>query len=145
MQISENKMRHINGVAEYMYWNADKYDLDKDDMFLLGMLHDVGYLYGSEGHSEEGAKLLCKNRYVYAWAVAWHGKTPKEYLDAVQKTNVPKALILLWEADLSIDGNGDEVGFDARLEDIKKRYGENSRQYNAAAETIKWLRERMGC
>lgn len=37
--------------------------------------------------------------------------------------DIPKELILLWEADVSVDSMGNEVGFKNRLTDIGLRYG----------------------
>lgn len=56
--INRYKMAHCVGVAEYMRDNADKYSLNKDEMYVLGLLHDIGYLNGRKNHEENGYELL---------------------------------------------------------------------------------------
>ena len=34
----------MHGVAEYMYAHAEDRGLNKDSMYLLGLLHDIGYV-----------------------------------------------------------------------------------------------------
>ena len=45
-------------VAEYMRENAYKYSLDKDLMYVLGLLHDIGYLKGRIGHEKYGYEMM---------------------------------------------------------------------------------------
>ncbi|MBR0384343.1 MAG: HD domain-containing protein [Eubacteriaceae bacterium] len=52
-RISEERIRHMHGVAEFMYKRAKDYKLDAEEMYLLGLLHDIGYIQGfEEGHGE---------------------------------------------------------------------------------------------
>lgn len=141
-RIPDNRMRHMQKVAEYMLENADKYNLDKDEMYTLGLLHDIGYLFGAENHEINGENLLKKENYKYANIVGLHGLTPNEFLIKFGK-DIPIELILLWEADMSININGENVGFDKRLEDIKSRHGENSRAYITSKERVEWLKENI--
>lgn len=55
--------------------------------------------------------------------------------------DIPKELILLWEADVSVDSMGNEVGFKNRLTDIGLRYGFDSLPYRIVEEIINWLKE----
>lgn len=48
--ISREKILHMWGVAEYMYQNASKYELKPDKMYVLGLLHDIGYIKGKQDH-----------------------------------------------------------------------------------------------
>ena len=59
MQISQERIAHMHGVAEWMYTHAEEYGCEnKDEMYLLGLIHDIGYLYGSkEDHEQKGAEL----------------------------------------------------------------------------------------
>lgn len=73
-------MAHNIGVAEYMRENAEKYGLPADEMYVMGLLHDIGYIKQHKGHEEYGAELLetmgLKPRYVYA--IKYHGLNPKQ-------------------------------------------------------------------
>ncbi len=154
MKIGDNKLNHLRGVAEYMYQNAERFGLEPEEAFVLGMLHDIGYINdraakreipdltntGTVGHEWYGAELL-KNmglRPDFVNAIRYHGTDPK---------NVPvflhcPAMELLWEADMSIDKYGRNVGFGGRLADIGHRYGYDSDAYKTASETILFLKER---
>lgn len=116
-----NKQKHVFSVAEYMYRHAGEYGQNPEDMYLLGLLHDIGYLRGSYGHGENGGEICRRNMYRYAEEIKYHGKHQDEYSSP--------ALDLLNEADLMIDSQGNEVGFKQRLNDIKKRYGKDSNNY----------------
>ena len=58
-------------------------------------------------------------------------------------TGIPGELILLWWADLMVESSGEHagevVGFKKRLESIKERHGEDSKQYKNSLETVEWL------
>ena len=137
-----DKVNHMRGVAEYMFVNADKYGLDPDKMYTLGLLHDIGYIHNKDGHAGYGAELLNSLGFIYGDIVSWHGTSPKAYMMLNETQEIPKELILLWEADLSVSPKGEYIGFDARLKDIGHRYGYNSKQYNIAKETVEWLRKK---
>ena len=64
--IDENRLKHIYAVAKLMEENAEKHGLDKQEMFMLGFLHDIGYEFGgSEEHHVVGAAMLEKENYKY--------------------------------------------------------------------------------
>lgn len=52
----------MHSVAEYMYRNAKKYDLNPEEMYILGLIHDIGYLKDRLDHEVHGARLLEKRR-----------------------------------------------------------------------------------
>lgn len=141
MKISEDRIKHMHGVAEYMYRNANKYGLNPEEMYILGLLHDIGYLRGKLDHEVNGAKVSMKSDYKYSSLISWHGTTPLDYmrLRDCSIEDIPKELILLWEADLSVNSLGYEVSFNERLKDIGLRYGFDSIQYRLAKEKITWL------
>ena len=147
--INRFKMAHNIGVAEYMRENAEKYGLPADEMYVMGLLHDIGYIKQHKGHEEYGAELLetmgLKPRYVYA--IKYHGLNPdfiktlpyKDFdFDTAYKT-YPE-LVLLYEADMSINARGYRVGFDDRLRDIGNRYGFDSTAYHNAAATVQYVK-----
>ena len=145
MQISDERIAHMHGVAEWMYEHAEEYNCEnKDEMYLLGLIHDIGYLYGSkEDHEQSGAELLGLDTY-YGKLVQAHGLTPQEYMDCHGGTYscIPEELILLWTADMIVDLSGNAVGFKARLEDIENRHGIDSEPYRKCKETMLWLENR---
>lgn len=145
MKISDDRLFHIRAVAEYMFKHAFIYDQNPNQMYLLGFLHDIGYVCGDENHEQNGAKLLGEDN-KFSKIVAAHGMTPQEYMDTngITESEIPKELILLWEADMVINSHGAHAGFQERLKDVRERYGIDSKEYNACKEKIEWLKNRKG-
>jgi len=143
--IDEKRMKHMHAVAEYMYEHADKYNLNRDEMYLLGLLHDIGYLYLRAEHEKCGAAILNNCGYNKFDIVESHGMTPTEYKARYNcsDTEIPKELVLLWEANMSIDAEGNNVGLFNRLGDVCSRYGATSETFRVCNEIIQWLRERI--
>ncbi len=125
--INKYKMAHMIGCAEYMRDNAYRYGLEdrKDEMYVIGLLHDVGYLGGRDGHERYGAELLrgmgLSEEHVYAI------KNHRSHPDDLRKAGmaITPELLLLWDADLSIGRTGYNVGHYERLKDIRRRYGDD--------------------
>lgn len=138
-EITDRKLLHMSGVAKYMSEHAEDYDLEPDKMYALGLLHDIGYIYGGDEHAVNGARLLESVGFKYSSEVSYHGTAPMDYLRLTDASEPPKELVLLWEADLSIGPDGKEIGFRRRLEDIALRYGTESVSYRIAKETVDWL------
>ena len=132
--ITNNKLKHCKTVAEYMYIHADERLVDKEDMYTLGLLHDIGYLFGKEGHNKSGGKHLRSQGYKYWCEVYFHGSVGVEYKSY--------ELDLLNKADMMVNKEGKLVGYDERLKDIKARYGETSEQYLNAVIIVKDLKDR---
>ncbi len=147
MRITKRRIEHMHAVAEFMYEHAKDYNLDhyEEQMYILGLLHDIGYVRKKKGHAKSGAEIIRiifgQNNF-FAECIEDHGLTPKQYAQKhnIKTEQIPLAMILLWTADLSIDSKGNEVGISKRLEDIKDRYGKNSEAYKSSEETAKWLR-----
>jgi len=135
MGIDENRIKHIFAVARLMSDNAEKFGLDKEEMFTLGLLHDIGYEFGgSDEHHTLGGSILEKQNYKYFREVLHHGKPNCGY--------VSPALDLLNFADMSVNRLGEVVGFEKRLEDIKTRRGENSPHYQNSKAIIDDLKQK---
>ena len=145
MLITNERIAHMHGVAEWMYEHAEEYGCEnKDEMYLLGLIHDIGYIYGNkEEHEQKGAELLGLNTY-YGKFVQAHGLTPQEYMDCngCFDSEIPNEMILLWTADMMVDSKGNVVGFKARLDDIEQRYGIDSESYRICKEIMLWLENR---
>ncbi len=143
LRIEDSRVAHMHGVAEYMSDHAVNYGLDPDYMYLLGFVHDIGYIYGKNNHEALGGMLAGLGTTIGECIYA-HGMTPWDYADVhgIATTEIPNELILLWEADMMVDQTGEVVGFDKRLEDIAKRLGTESEAFEKCAETVRWLLQR---
>ena len=120
--IDENRKKHIFAVAKLMEEKAEELGLDKEEMFTLGFLHDIGYEFGgSEEHHIKGYEILSKQNYKYAKEVRYHGMPTQEYTSL--------ALDLLNYADMHINKKGEYVTFEDRLADIAERRGKDSNAY----------------
>ncbi len=108
------------GVAEYMRERAPDYKLNPEEMYVLGFLHDIGYLKGRERHEVNGAKIV-RNMGVderFASAIEFH-----DCIYGVSEEHRTKEMVLLIEADSSVNAEGYIVGFDKRTTDVARRYG----------------------
>ncbi len=133
--ITEDRIKHILGVARLMKKYARDFCQDEEKMFTLGLVHDIGYEFGgSEEHHILGYEILSKQGYEFAKEVLYHGKPTDEYFSL--------ALDLLNFADLHINKKGDYVSFEDRLEDIKARRGESSPHYQNCKKVIDMLKEK---
>lgn len=130
--IDNDRLKHIFEVARLMKDKADLVGLNKEAMFTLGMLHDIGYEFGENSdHNFVGFQILDKQNYKYAKEVLYHGKPNSEYQSV--------ALDLLNFADMHIDKSGEFVSYNERLDDIKKRRGEFSLAYINSKKIIEEL------
>ena len=127
--IHAGKIAHMVGVAEYMRDRADDYGIDGNVAYTTGLLHDIGYLEGRVGHEEIGAEILgaCGTHGDVVFAVANHAAI----LSDIPDEQVSPLLVLMVEADLSIDSKGFRVGFDKRLADIENTLADIERRYGA--------------
>ncbi|MBP3344954.1 MAG: HDIG domain-containing protein [Clostridia bacterium] len=133
--IDENRIKHIMAVARLMKEKAEEVGLDKEEMFTLGMLHDIGYEFGgSEEHHTLGGAILKKQKYKYYKEVFYHGKPTEEFSSL--------ALDLLNYADLHIDKKGNYVSFEDRLADIEARRGKDSIVYKNCKKVIDGFKEK---
>lgn len=142
-RISDKRMAHMHGVAEYMATHAIRYGLKSTDMYVLGLVHDVGYMYGKEDHEVLGARILNAVGFSFSDIVSWHGTSPEDYLKLTDLDKVPKELVLLWDADMHVNAQGEEVSYLERLQDIANRYGDDSIEYRLSSERVDWLREHV--
>lgn len=125
--IPENRKKHVFAVAELMYKLAPHEK--KEQMYLLGLLHDIGYIYGPKDHNKTGGNLLKQSGYQYWQEVYYHGNYAPLYSSY--------ELTLLNYADMHISPDGKYVSLEERLEDIKSRYGDTSEEYQNSLNLIK--------
>lgn len=129
--IQEKTILHSKAVAEVMYKLADE---NKEEMYILGLLHDIGKIAGFNNHESYGANLLASmGMKKYEQEIRYHGKVQNEYSS--------KELDLLNAADLVVDSEGNVVGVTRRLEDIAERYGHESKEYQEAKKLSVLLRD----
>lgn len=139
--IKQDKCSHQTGVAEYMRERADDFGVDGNIAYIIGHNHDIGYLEGRWFHEQTGAEMLRKAGFgeEICYAIEHHA-------DDLAKLNEQKELspylVLLVEADMSVEMHGYRVGFDKRLADIEKRYGkDNNPQYDLVKKNIEFIKE----
>lgn len=136
--ITDERLTHIIKVARTAQRLAECLrPNDKEfaeDMFLLGLVHDVGYEFSEGGkfHSKIGGEILRRNAYRYADAVTKHS-----YLTDGE---LPDELYLLYCADMMVDTKGIECSLQERVNDIKKRYGADSVPYQDSLKKIEKLK-----
>ncbi len=119
--ITEDRQKHIFGVANFLKKYAIAQDMKNEDieaLYTLGLLHDIGYEFLEEKdyikHNVIGGEILKNLGYKYWKEVYYHGVANAEYSS--------KFLDLLNWADMRIDSAGNEVSLDERLEEISVRY-----------------------
>ncbi len=126
--INRYKMAHMIGVAEYMRERASDYGLNPDVMYMVGLLHDIGYIKAHQGHEAYGAELLSGIGVDedIVFAIRHHGENLKELEAQFGKSCMTAEFMLVMEADMSVNAQGYRVGFEGRLQDIASRYGKDS-------------------
>jgi len=130
--IDKDRIQHIFAVAKLMKDKAKNVGLDEEEMFTLGLLHDVGYEFGEiETHNNKGGDILEKQNYKYYNEVKYHG-IPKAPFSST-------ALDLLNYADMHIDKYGNYVTFEERLQDIASRRGVDSPFYKNSKQIADYL------
>ena len=134
--VDNDRLNHSLAVARKMVEIGKEYNLNDDelkDLYVLGFNHDIGYEYGNNSkHAHIGGEILKRNNYKYWKEIYYHGDINAEYTSLFLK--------ILNKADMQIDKYGNDVGYIKRLEDIKKRYGENSTTYKKAKILVLKLR-----
>jgi hypothetical protein len=134
--MDNDRLIHSYNVGKKMMKIGKKNDLSESqlqELFVLGLNHDIGYEYGdNSNHAHIGGEILKRNNYKYWKEVYYHGNIISEYTSMF--------LEILNKADMQIDKYGNDVGYDKRLEDIKNRYGEESKTYCDAKILIEKLR-----
>ena len=136
--IQEAKLLHISAVANLMYERAFEMTGDEkyaEEMYVLGFVHDIGYIFGAKGHAEAGGDLMTRVGFKYADAVSLHGEGD---LDPDRLTQ--EVMLIQW-CDMSVGPGGVRMSVAERLEDIGVRYGTDSKQYREAAKVAARLNE----
>lgn len=141
--ISEDRWQHILGVARKAKEIALKLKKNDarfaEDMFVLGMLHDMGYEFlttdggrVNASHATIGGKILKRSGYKYWQIVALHGDATVE--------NMCDELFILDCADMLTGPKGEDFSFEERLEEIALRFGQDSNAYKKCVIEIEKLK-----
>ena len=104
-------------------------DEEAQKAFLLGYLHDIGYLFDGddETHARVGGKFLKAAGYSYWKDALYHGK-PSNYHS--------EELLLLELADMTTSDDGRHVRLDEVAKSTRKIYGKNSSEYRDLMKRI---------
>ncbi|MBO4284988.1 MAG: phosphohydrolase [Alphaproteobacteria bacterium] len=136
--ITENRWKHILGVARKakilalkLKPNDSKY---AEDMFLLGVMHDLGYEFNQSNasHAMVGGEILKRAGYQYWQSVALHGD------ETVQ--NMSDELFILNSADMTTGPSGEDFTFDERLGEIAERFGRDSHAFKKCVIEVQKLK-----
>ena len=132
--ITEDRWNHILGVARQAARLAEKFftgDANKkQEMFLLGMLHDVGYEFAVEKrqHAALGGELLRRTGYDCWREVYEHGNP--------DVSEMSDELFLLNCADMTTGPKGEALTMAERLREIGERFGRESAAYKKSARMV---------
>lgn len=136
--ITQNRWQHILGVARKCREYAAKFRPDDskftEDMFVLGILHDMGYEFNQSNasHATAGGEILKRNNYRYWQEVSLHGDETVE--------NMSDELFILNCADMSTGPSGEDFSFIERLEEIASRFGKDADAYKKCVIEVEKLR-----
>jgi len=128
--ISSDRKKHIYAVAEFLKEYALSKSMsneDVEDLYILGLLHDIGYEFldekDFEKHEQVGGEILKRQGYKYWKEVYYHGMANAPYQS--------EFLDLLNWADMRIDSSGNNVSLDGRLEELSTRYNIAIKELNS--------------
>jgi len=130
--IDDKRLLHCGHVAEKMFQSAA--GNMKRDMYTLGLLHDIGYLYIGGGHAAAGGVLMRNVGYEYWKEVYYHGTPTDEYSS--------DALDLLNDCNLRTGPEGEDMTYQEKLAFLSEKYGEDSEEHKKAKILIQQLKEK---
>ena len=136
--ITQSRWQHILGVARKAKILADKLKPNNvqyaEDMFLLGIMHDLGYEFmeSNASHAAVGGEILKRSGYQYWQEVALHGD---ETVD-----DMTDELFILNCADMMTGPKGEDFTFDKRLKEIAQRFGEDADAYKKCVVEVQKLK-----
>lgn len=147
--IDGNRLLHILGVAEYMYTKATDYNLDPDEMYLIGILHDIGFIndystdanyqdYGDEILKKIG--LTSKKGKLVRDIIKLNNSVPDFKMDWNNK--IHRIKYLLYEADMSISSVGRQVSYDGRLQNLYEYYDDDD-IFEKGKAIVEWLEQNI--
>lgn len=132
--LTPSRLAHMNATANRAYEIATtifgKTEDEARQLYVWGLLHDVGYAFNPDNHAHAGGKVLV-DMGLTAYVVYNHGDPTVGIMN--------DDLLIVNAADMTTSPTGAPMRMKDRLEDISKRYGADSKQFvwaRAVAERI---------
>jgi hypothetical protein len=140
--LTSDRLAHMNATADRAYKIAKtifgKSENKARQLYVLGLLHDVGYAFDPDDHAHAGGSVLISLG-VEIDAVYDHGDPTVGFMD--------DELLIVNAADMTTSPTGAPMRMEDRLRDIGDRYGADSPQLacaRAVADRIKHELARRG-
>lgn len=134
--LTPSRLAHMNATANRAYEIAKtvfrKSENKARQLYVLGLLHDVGYAFDPDDHAHAGGSVLISLG-VEIDAVYDHGDPTVGFMD--------DELLIVNAADMTTSPTGALMRMEDRLNDIEERYGADSPQLacaRAVADRIKY-------
>lgn len=141
MRLTKDRLRHSIGVARMMQSIVQKvphhFQCSPEESFYLGLLHDTAYEFVEDvtTHEHVGGELLHNLGYKYWREVFYHGDPDADYNS--------NELWLLNYADMVVGPHGESMTITERVNDIMRRYGNDSIQYSKACRLAQMIEEKF--
>lgn len=140
--LTHDRLAHMNATANRAYEIATtvfgKSENKARQLYVLGLLHDVGYAFDPDNHAHAGGNVLISLG-VEIDAVYDHGDPTVGFMD--------DELLIVNVADMTTSPTGAPMRMEDRLNDIGDRYGADSPQLacaRAVADRIKYELAKRG-
>ena len=140
--LTSDRLAHMNATANRAYKIAKtifgKSENKARQLYVLGLLHGVGYAFDPDDHAHAGGSVLISLG-VEIDAVYDHGDPTVGFMD--------DELLIVNAADMTTSPTGAPMRMEDRLRDIGDRYGADSPQLacaRAVADRIKHELARRG-
>jgi hypothetical protein len=119
--LTPNRLAHMNATANRAYEIATtifgKTEDQARQLYILGLLHDVGYAFDPADHAHAGGRVLADLGFATD-AVYDHGDPNVGVMD--------DDLLIVNAADMTTSPTGAPMRMEDRLRDIGERYGADS-------------------
>lgn len=119
--LTPNRLAHMNATANRAYEIATtifgKTEDQARQLYILGLLHDVGYAFDPADHAHAGGRVLADLGFTTD-AVYDHGDPNVGVMD--------DELLIVNAADMTTSPTGAPMRMEDRLRDIGERYGADS-------------------
>ena len=119
--LTPSRLAHMNATANRAYEIATtifgKTEAQARQLYILGLLHDVGYAFDPADHAHAGGRVLADLGFTTD-AVYDHGDPNVGFMD--------DDLLIVNAADMTTSPTGAPMRMEDRLHDIGERYGADS-------------------